>query len=266
MKKVFVAGLSTLTLMTLVFSSCKTTQTTTVKRTVSEMPAMAIIDSCKVHSKFNYLGAKVAVQYDRNGDSKNFNVRARLKADSIIWISIAPAMGIEVMRFCLTPDSVKLVNRIDQTYIASTFDEANEKLNLSEDFNLIQALITGMFATVYDQKVYVSTVAGANHLLEVGAENTVSLKDRKGISHQTMISSANWRILSTLLSDSEKKQSIEASYGAFETFGNFAYPTDMHLVLKGEGQLTVHLNWSKVELPESLDFPFSIPDKYAPVN
>lgn len=261
-----VAGLLTLTLIVLVFSSCKTPQVSAVKRTVSGMSALAVIDSCAEHSKFDYLSAKVAVQYDRNGDSKNFNVRARLKADSIVWISIAPAMGIEVMRFCLTPDSLKLVNRMDQTYIASTFAEANEKLNLSEDFNLIQALITGMFVKVYDPKVYLSTVAGAIHLLEVDTDSAVSLKARKTVSHQTMISSANWRILSTLLSDLEKKESIEASYGAFENFGNFAFPTDMHLVLKGEGQLTVHLNWSKVELPTSLDFPFSIPDKYAQIN
>lgn len=257
-------GLSAFAILMLIFSGCKTTQTASSPPKTTEITCAALIDSSMRHSEFNYLSAKVNVDYNRNGDVKNFNVRARFKMDSAIWVSIAPAMGIEVMRLCLTQDSVKLLNRMDQTYIASTFDEANEKLGLSEDFNLVQALITGMFAKVYDISSYSSAIVGADHLLNANPEKASANGLQKPLTHQTNISPSNWRVLKTLLVNAQANESVEANYGAFMNMGSFTFPTEMEVTLKGEGQLNVRLNWSKVEQPTSLEFPFSIPEKYAP--
>ncbi len=257
-------GLSALALLMLVVSSCKTTQTVFASPKTTEITGAALIDSSLRHSEFTYLSAKVNVEYNRNGEVKNFNVRARFKMDSMIWVSIAPAMGIEVMRLCLSPDSVKLLNRMDQTYIASTFDEANEKLGLSEDFNLVQALITGMFAKVHDQSTYSSSIVGTDHVLNADPEKSSANDLPKPLTHQATISSVNWRVLKTLLVSTQTNESIDASYATFQNIGSFTFPTQMEVNLKGKGQLNVRLNWSKVELPASLDFPFSIPEKYAP--
>jgi hypothetical protein len=121
-----------------------------------------------------------------------------------------------------------------------------------------------MFAKVHDQSTYSSSIVGTDHVLNADPEKSSANDLPKPLTHQATISSVNWRVLKTLLVSTQTNESIDASYATFQNIGSFTFPTQMEVNLKGEGQLNVRLNWSKVELPASLDFPFSIPEKYAP--
>src|SRR5215213_958551 len=67
------------------------------------------------HIDFNTFSAKVKVDY-RGGDGKNydFNAFLRVRKDSVIWVSINAALGIEAFRILITPDSVKVLNKLDR--------------------------------------------------------------------------------------------------------------------------------------------------------
>src|SRR5262245_43853516 len=59
---------------------------------------------------FNTFSAKIKVDY-RGGDGKSndFNAFLRMKKDSVIWVSINAALGIEAFRIMITRDSVKVL-------------------------------------------------------------------------------------------------------------------------------------------------------------
>ena len=46
-----------------------------------------------------------------------------MRRDRTIWISASALMGIENLRALITQDSVILINRMDQTYLAETLVE-----------------------------------------------------------------------------------------------------------------------------------------------
>ena len=59
--------------------------------------------------------AKLKVHYESSdGKDYEFNAFVRLQKDKIIWISINALLGFEAFRAVITPDSVKVLNKLDK--------------------------------------------------------------------------------------------------------------------------------------------------------
>src|SRR4026208_2558948 len=67
------------------------------------------------HISFNTFSGKIKVNFDDSrGKNNDFNAFIRIRKDSVIWVSINAALGIEAFRIMITPDSVKVLNKIDK--------------------------------------------------------------------------------------------------------------------------------------------------------
>ena len=72
----------------------------------------------------------------------SFTGNIRMRRDSTVWISVSAFLGMESIRTLVTQDSVILVNRMNQTYLAepiSTMAQTMQAPSLRE----IQALLLG---------------------------------------------------------------------------------------------------------------------------
>jgi hypothetical protein len=248
-------------------TGCKTAKPITGSAAHAAIPTIELLDSAFSHSQHDYLSAKIAVHYaseNQKGekDSKSFGIRARFKKDSAIWLSITPALGIEMFRLCLTKDSVKLLNRLEQRYFVNSFDKANEVLKMNEEFAVIQALITGRFAKVYDLDEYQSEVTRDGYSVNIDLTDFQSEKTDSPVEHITEISNALWRVTSTVLKSTATGDQIIADYGAFQKVESTFYPTDMKFMIDGKGKIALNLKWTKIEEKPILKFPFKIPAKY----
>src|SRR5215217_2817882 len=64
---------------------------------------------------FETFSAKVKVDFEGSDGKKNdFNAFIRLRKDSVLWVSINALLGIEAFRVLITPDSVKVLNKLDK--------------------------------------------------------------------------------------------------------------------------------------------------------
>ena len=72
----------------------------------------------------------------------SFTGNLRMKRDSTVWMSISAFMGMESIRTLVTQDSVFLVNRINQTYLAEPFSAVVETLH-GTSLKEIQTLLLG---------------------------------------------------------------------------------------------------------------------------
>ena len=86
----------------------------------SKFDSAGFIKNVTTHVDENYIdyntfSAKVKVDY-RGGDGKSydFNAFLRMKKDSVIWVSINAALGIEAFRILIKPDSVFVLNKLDK--------------------------------------------------------------------------------------------------------------------------------------------------------
>ncbi|MDR1407336.1 MAG: DUF4292 domain-containing protein [Tannerella sp.] len=78
------------------------------------------------------------------GKEKTFSSRASLKIlhDRKLQLSVQPLAGIEVMRIELSPDSIRILDRMNKRYLSATFEHVTESMHLPLNFHNMQALFT----------------------------------------------------------------------------------------------------------------------------
>ena len=87
------------------------------------------------HIDFNTFSAQVKIDYSDSRDKKyDVNAFVRMKKDSVIWISINAILGIEAFRVMITPDTVRVLDKINKTIQYHSFDYLREMTNLPVDF------------------------------------------------------------------------------------------------------------------------------------
>ena len=77
-----------------------------------------------------WFSARVNVDATIDKENRSFNANLRICKDSAIWMSISPALGIEVARVLIDKDSVRFINRLNSTYFKGGFAYLNKCFRL----------------------------------------------------------------------------------------------------------------------------------------
>ncbi|MBK8947520.1 MAG: DUF4292 domain-containing protein [Flavobacteriales bacterium] len=91
----------------------------------------------------HYFSAKADVDLVMPDASRSFRSAVRLVTDSALWVSITPALGIEVARALVTVDSVKVLDRLKDTYFVGGRDNAWARFGIDPDLDLLQQALLG---------------------------------------------------------------------------------------------------------------------------
>ncbi len=94
--------------------------------------------------EFNNLTLKFSAEIFSAESSETFSGIIRMQKDSIIWISLR-SYNIEGARICITQDSVKYLNRLDNTYYLGDFSFFTDKFQIDLDYNAIESILTNNF-------------------------------------------------------------------------------------------------------------------------
>lgn len=149
----------TILLSLLVFSACNTakkaTTTNTTEKPVPTIVAMTLNDIINRlgdnEIKANWLSGDASADYAGKPMNVSGSMNIRFKRDSIIWINIKK-LGFNVARAKVTPDSVFMVNYIQNTYVAKDLKYIETKFNIPADFKLLQNFLLGNAIFLTDAK------------------------------------------------------------------------------------------------------------------
>lgn len=118
------------TALLLLISSC-----TSKKKLVSPMAHAA---------DYEWMTAKMTMDITApNIEFNNVTGSLRMRRDSTVWISAAAMMGIESIRALITQDSVILINRLEQSYLAEPLSEVASALRLPATLQESQSMLLG---------------------------------------------------------------------------------------------------------------------------
>lgn len=249
------------------------------------------------------INAKAECDYTQDGKKTSFNITLKSKTDTAIWISISPALGIEVARAMLTPDSLVFLNKLEKTYFVSTYQELSEKLGSELNFYDLQDLL--MYRIIKHQKKdkYVSSENDQHYELlksirrkvkrnlglqgqnrkELNLDNintTIELDSTKRgeqrmiekeeqILIRTIIDKRSLAIISQSVKDVESNQELNINYGTeYFTDSTFVYPQKVDISVENKGQLysTFSLSFSRFRINEEVKFSIRVPSKYDEVS
>jgi hypothetical protein len=259
-------------LTVLVVSSCHTTK----KVTEAPLPVklkgdsvIVVFDSLMHHQfDFSWLTGKAEVEYtDKNNETTSFDVNLRMRKDSAIWISITPLLGIEVARVLVTPDSIRILDRLNKTYMHRDFDFLEDLLKTRINFDIMQAVIVGNYfpylkneklKSVYED----STFLILSTLSKRKAKRVMEDKDPNKPIIQDFWIDSNYKINKSKITDDKLDRTLEANYSHYFELNNKLFPQHLLVNVTSTTPLKINIQFSKVTSEESSSMPFSIPEKY----
>ena len=262
-------GLLLIIAAVLLFSSCKTTRTV-IKAPLKEEGADYLYAKLKDNEfHYDWLSIKFDASYSEDKGTTDFKGQLRARKDSIIWVSISPALGIELFRLVITNDSVRYVNRFNKEYFAGDYALVSRFLQIDIDFDILQSLIFGNDFQFYETNTFKADVDFPEYRLSTTGRRKIR-KEAENTGTDPIILVQNiWlnpetfkitRIdVKQFLKDNRK---LEATYGEFEKIEKETYPTSLNFNIMAENPFGLRINYSRAVLDEPMTFPFSIPGNY----
>jgi hypothetical protein len=253
--------------------SCRTTKkvvdtpAATVKLKGEEV--IQIFDSVMQREfKFDYLSAKAEVSYtDKSGETNSFDINLRMRRDSAIWISITPLLGIEVARVLINKDSIIVLDRLHKKYLKRDFQYFEDLWNANVNFEMIQAVVVGNYfqylekeklRSVYEEEPYVIL----STLNKRQARRAAEEKDPNKPLVQDFWIDGNFRIAKSRITDEKKDRWLEATYSNFTEVNGYLFPNNLVVTIASATPTIIRIEYNKAVNEESLQMPFSIPEKY----
>lgn len=259
----------TLLLVTSACTSGRKAQSATNDIKLENKSTSSLIELMKKNEfTFQWMTAKMNVDAEINGNSNNLTVTMRCRKDSAIWLSISPALGIEVARLLVTKDSVKLRNSLNKTYFLGDYNYLSKMLNTELDYEMLQSLILGNSVAFYeedeklrstkmDNKYVLSTVRKRQlrKVLQKGAEP-------KELFQLIWLLPQTYRIDKILINDPNTGRTFVALYSNLQQIDSLSLPMKARFDITAEKKATINLEYSKVTVNTPQTFPFSIPESY----
>ena len=260
-------------LLLIVLSGCKLQQKAKKKDLKVNKTEYLIQQLDRNKFQFEHLSLKASVQLYQKGKKTPFKANIRIRKDSLIWVSITPALGIEVARIMITRDSVKVLNRIDRNYFIGDYDYINKRFNIDLEFSTIQSILIGNaidFET--DEKVTLSIDKEKYYLgnlkkrkVKKADEKPERIEKQKEEVVSLWVDQNTFKVSNFIFSDLTANRFLKGRYEKFIAVDNQSLPSDLKFDFQSEKPAKVNLQYSKVSLAGPLKFSFKISSKYEQV-
>lgn len=253
--------------------SCKTKRSI-IKEPIKEEGADYLFDQLKKHEmNFKWLSAKFTATYIEDKKKISFRGQLRIQRDSILWVSISPALGIEMARLIITNDSVKYIDRIGSNYLVSDFDYINRLINSTLDFDMLQAFLIGNDFSFFENGKFKASIDGMEYrLITVGRGKLKQyIKTAKGdinIPIQNIwLNPENFKITKVMIKEVKQEgRKLFAYYSAFDRIDNQLFPHHLGFEISSESNIDIQIDYSKITVDKPLKFPFTVPSKYQKIQ
>ena len=251
-------------------TACSSTRKA-VREPIKEQGETFLIEQLKHHElEFQSFSAHFNATYSTGPDETSVSGTLRIHHDSIIWISITPALRLEAIRLELTPDSIKYLNRLNTTYLIKDFSYISQLINKSLDYDMAQAFLLGNDFSLYETNKFRASIDNMQYKLSTTDRRKIRRTVRRNNDNISIpiqwiwLDPENFKISKVLLKEAERdSRKFLATYSEFENINNQLIPTRMEFNAETEAEtVSIVINYSKIQIDQDLTFPFRIPDSY----
>jgi outer membrane lipoprotein-sorting protein len=249
-------------------SSCKSTRVLSpvapdraVEQVLTSMQAAQV--------SFDFFSARFAGSVNYGGTQTDIGGTIRIRKDSAIFVSVAPFFGIEVARILITPDHVKILNRLEGTYFEGDMEKINGMLNADLDFYMLQSMLLGNDLVHFSTRNFRLSDDKEMLLLHNPERTRIDsrLPNTERFEQNLWLDKQSFRITQTTLFEKDSNRNIQASYPGFTTVQGQSFPSEILLLfsdLSATAQLTA--KYSRITIDQPQQITFSIPSRYTPMD
>jgi hypothetical protein len=204
---------------------------------------------------FQTFSARMKVHYEgSDGKDYEFNAFIHIKKDSLIWVSINAALGIEAFRLLITPDSVKILDKLKKIARLRSVSFLQEEIHLPVDFKAIQDLLLG-------NPIYLDTT---NILFYKKDASAISLLSAGDLFKNYLTLNGDNTLRHCKLDDVDpfRARTCDLTYGDYEQRDTLRFSTYRKISVAEKTKVDIELGYKQWKFNEALSFSFNIPKNY----
>lgn len=239
--------------------ACKT-KLQVPKQTNQEFKKTELIEKIRLNQpQFNTANvSKMGMLIDLDGRTFNVAASCKIRTDSAMHISIQPAFGIEMFKLEITPDSIRVYDKINKRMYVADFKFFETKFGLTVNYLDLQAMLSNQFFTMGSkevQKEKCSVSVGNDQL------NTISFENNQLIQNSEI--NNQFRIQKTELKSKTSNYTLSGTYSNFINFDNILFPQKINIkAFSTKHSLNSDFNISKVIFNSKVIFTTIDPSRY----
>lgn len=246
-------------LLLVLLAGCKSSRKVATVEGARAMSHREFIRSMEERSvRFRTFAARLNVDLELSGKRMSSKVELKMLKDSAFQLSVQPFLGIEVFRLELTPDSVKIMDRMNKRYMAENYANLRGQTPIEFNFYNLQALLTNRIFEPGAREI--SHKRDRFRLDRTGSVAEIRTDDAMGLRY-TFRADGEEKLLSALIEEPSDRYSLRWSYEDFRLIGEQVFPRlmDVRLLDGGASKGGASLYFSRIQIdsPVTMDFPLS---------
>ncbi len=241
----------------LLLASCKPSAKLSPESTIETKAFRSVMNAhAKNAPNFKTISGRMRASVQDENINQSISIDYRIEQGKTIWMS-AKALGIvRVANAMITPERVMFYDRINKQYFVGDFELISQLVGIELDFEKLENLLYGqMLFNLQNKQVNAGSVMGDKFLFTALVTPL--------LQQDVFIKSTDYTIQSQQFSNLSAKQNLVISYPKYQMLDKKPFPKEIQLLARQENQeIKILLEYRNVQLNETLNFPFAIPDGY----
>lgn len=207
--------------------------------------------------EYQWFSAKVKI--DLQTPSRNLSGKANLKMrkDSLIWLSVSPALGVEVARIQVTQDSMYILNRMENTIKTLPVTKIDRYLG-DRDFGLknMGRIMLGQPAFSLQKDYEFSADSSEVHLTKKDRVYTEKMS-----FYPDMLKTKNYN-----LEKPASNQSVNIDYTGYQKVDDHYLPGNIQVKVQNPAPISLNLEMDNLYFEKNSEVSFNIPSSYERID
>ena len=203
---------------------------------------------------FRTFSAKIKVDYSNaKGKQPDFVANVRMLKDSLIWVSLGNDIGIEGIRVLISKDSIKILDKLANTYQVRPLSHIQELSQIPFSFADLQNLLIGN--PIFFNKDSITTYTNN--------ANGYTLLSYASLFKNLLSVGSDYTIQKSKLDDNDPalNRTCDLIYNNYETKTGVNFSTQRQITILQQTKLDVELKFKDYKFNEEMNYPFAIPKK-----
>ena len=201
---------------------------------------------------FETFAARAKADLTLNNNKNDVTMHIRIRKDQAIWISVTALAGLEVGRALITPDSIKIINRIESVYIKKPFNYIHQFTNKQINYKTLESLFTGNAIPEL-----------LTHEAEISLNPGLRISGTSGQLTWLMLFMDSNKVSQLHLKDMEAGQELKVNYSDFTSVNGMLVPQVVSISSQAAKKtIAVELKYNKIDINAPMEMPFNVSKRF----
>lgn len=206
---------------------------------------------------FNTFSGKARTHLEIDGTGYDVTMNIRIQKNKQIWVSITAIAGIEVARAVITPDSIKIINKLQSVYLKKPFSFVYQYTGRQINYKTVESIVIGNAVPEFINADANQTVSGINTIIS-GILNDLNYQTTFG---------QDLKVSNLKLANQKASQKLDVNNSSFIQADDRILPSVITInSVAGENSIKADLHYIKAGFDQVLDTPFNEPKGYTLIN